>query len=469
MPMSICPVILSGGSGTRLWPLSREHYPKQLLSLFGGKSLLQETACRLSGLENVQPPLIICNEEHRFLIAEQLRQAEMPPQKIILEPVGKNTAPALTLAALYYQSAGADEPMLVMPADHVIQNNELFCNAVKSASLLSEKGRIVTFGIKPTAPEIGYGYIRKGDGHDVRAFVEKPDNETARRYLESGEYYWNSGIFMLKPTVWLAEIRKFHPNIVQACERAFREAIQDDDFLRIDQDAFAQSPSESIDYAVMEKTKHAAVLPLDIGWSDIGAWSSFWEISEQDPQGNVIQGDVYVYETRNSLLVSQHRFVASVGLENIVIIETPDAVLVLNKNHAQNVKEIVNRLKSEKREEYKSHRRVYRPWGYYESVDNGQRFQVKRISVKPGAALSLQMHHHRAEHWVVVKGTAKVTRGEDVFTITENESTFIPLGVKHRLENPGTIPLEIIEVQSGSYLGEDDIVRFEDLYKRNKN
>ena len=467
--MKICPVILSGGSGTRLWPLSREHYPKQLLALFGEQSLLQQTASRLNGLNQAVSPLLVCNEEHRFLIAEQLHAIDISPENIILEPVGRNTAPALTLAALYLDRGHEECIMLVMPADHVITKNAAFHEAVKAGAALANKDQIITFGIKPTTPETGYGYIRKGEGNDVAAFVEKPDLETAKRYLASQEYFWNSGMFMMKPSVWLEEIKRYQPDIFQACEQAFNNAVSDGDFLRVDKSQFSSCPSNSIDYAVMEKTEHAAILPMDIGWSDIGAWSSLWEISKQDSCGNVIQGDVYTHETKNTLLVSRHRFLAGVGLEDIIIVETADAVLVMHKDHAQNVKEIVARLKYDKRPEHLTHRRVYRPWGWYESIDAGDRFQVKRISVNPGAALSLQMHHHRAEHWVVVRGTARVTRGDDVFTLTENESTFIPIGEKHRLENPGTIPLEIIEVQSGSYLGEDDIVRFEDLYNRNKN
>ncbi len=467
--MKINPVILSGGSGTRLWPLSREHYPKQLLCLLGELTLLQQTVSRLDGMQNVAAPLLVCNEEHRFLIAEQLRQMGKAPADIILEPIGRNTAPALTLAALaLLKHAPNDALMLVMPADHVIQSTEKFHAAVKEGITLAEKGQLITFGIFPTAPETGYGYIKKGKGHHVEAFVEKPDAETAKRYVATGEYLWNSGMFMMRASAWLDELKRYHPAMLEACKTAHERGHRDVDFYRIDTQAFASCQSNSIDYAVMEETDKAAVVALDAGWSDIGAWSSLWEASARDAEGNVVQGDVYMHATQNTLLISQHRFLAAVGLDDIIVVETPDAVLVAHKNHAQDVKEVVSRLKSEKRSEYQTHRRVYRPWGSYEGVDAGPRFQVKRLIVNPGAALSLQMHHHRAEHWIVVKGTARVTRGEEVFMLTENQSTYIPLGTKHRLENPGNIPLEIIEVQSGSYLGEDDIVRFEDKYNRAK-
>jgi mannose-1-phosphate guanylyltransferase/mannose-6-phosphate isomerase len=467
--MKINPVILSGGSGTRLWPLSREHYPKQLLCLLGDQTLLQQTVARLDGMENVAAPILVCNEEHRFLIAEQLRQIGKAPVDIVLEPVGRNTAPALTLAALaLLKHASEDVLMLVMPADHVIQHNSIFHAAVTKAVALAEKGRLVTFGIKPTAPETGYGYIKMGEGNSVAAFVEKPDIETAVNYAKSGDYYWNSGMFMMLASVWIAELKRFHPAMLESCKAAYEQGRRDADFYRVNAQAFGSCQSNSIDYAVMEETDKAAVVVLDAGWSDIGAWSSLWEASERDAQGNVVQGDVYLHDTQDALLIAQHRFLAAVGLNDIIVVETPDAVLVAHKKQAQNVKEIVARLKNEKRSEYQSHRRVYRPWGYYEGIDAGQRFQVKRLMVKAGAALSLQMHHHRAEHWIVVKGTARVTRGEETFMLTENQSTYIPLGTTHRLENPGNIPLEIIEVQSGSYLGEDDIVRFEDRYNRHQ-
>ncbi|MDH3513969.1 MAG: mannose-1-phosphate guanylyltransferase/mannose-6-phosphate isomerase [Gammaproteobacteria bacterium] len=467
--MKINPVILSGGSGTRLWPLSREHYPKQLLCLLGNQTLLQQTVARLDGMKDVAAPLLVCNEEHRFLIAEQLRQMGKSPADILLEPVGRNTAPALTIATLaLLKHAPEDVLMLVMPADHVIRDNSRFRDAVAKAAALAEKGHLVTFGIKPAGPETGYGYIKKGDGDAVAAFVEKPDRETAVRYVESGDYYWNSGMFMMLASAWIAELERLHPAMLESCRAAYEQGNRDSDFYRVNAQAFGSCLPNSIDYAVMEETDKAAMVALDAGWLDIGAWSSLWEASAQDAEGNVVQGDVYLHDTENTLLIAQHRFLAAVGLNDIIVVETPDAVLVAHKNQAQNVKEIVARLKSEKRSEYQAHRRVYRPWGYYEGIDAGQRFQVKRLMVKPGAALSLQMHHHRAEHWIVVKGTARVTRGEETFMLTENQSTYIPLGTTHRLENPGNIPLEIIEVQSGSYLGEDDIVRFEDKYNRTK-
>lgn len=467
--MKINPVILSGGSGTRLWPLSREHYPKQLLCLLGEQTLLQQTVSRLDGMPDVAAPLLVCNEDHRFLIAEQLRQIEKTPADIILEPVGRNTAPALTLAALALRKhAAADALMLVMPADHVIQDVGKFHAAIKEGMALAQKGRLITFGIVPTAPETGYGYIKRGGGNDVSAFVEKPDAQTAGRYLASGEYLWNSGMFMMLASAWLDELNKYHPAMLEACGIAYERGRRDADFYRVDGQAFDSCQSNSIDYAVMEKTGKAAVVSLDAGWSDIGAWSSLWDASPRDSEGNVMSGDVHAHATRNALLIAQHRFLAAVGLDDIIVVETSDAVLVAHKKYAQDVKQVVSRLKSEKRSEYQTHRRVYRPWGYYEGIDAGPRFQVKRLMVKSGAALSLQMHHHRAEHWIVVKGTARVTKGEEVFMLTENQSTYIPLGTTHRLENPGNIPLEIIEVQSGSYLGEDDIVRFEDRYNRHQ-
>ena len=468
--MKINPVILSGGSGTRLWPLSREHYPKQLLALLGEQTLLQQTVSRLDGMKHVAAPLLVCNEEHRFLIAEQMRQLGKAPADIVLEPVGRNTAPALTLAALaLLKHAPDDALMLVMPADHIIQDTDNFRAAVEQGAALAEKGRLVTFGIVPTAPETGYGYIKMGDGNNVAAFIEKPDIETASRYVAAGDHFWNSGMFMMQASVWLDELNRYHPAMLEACQAAYEQGQRDADFYRVNALAFGSCQSNSIDYAVMEETDKAAVVVLDAGWSDIGAWSSLWEASARDAQGNVVQGDVYLHATKNTLLISQHRFLAAVGLDDIIVVETPDAVLVAHKQHAQSVKEIVNRLKAEKRSEYQTHRRVYRPWGSYEGIDAGQRFQVKRLMVNPGASLSLQMHHHRAEHWVVVKGTARVTKGDEVFMLTENQSTYIPLGTTHRLENPGTIPLEIIEVQSGSYLGEDDIVRFEDQYNRHRS
>ncbi len=468
------PVILSGGSGSRLWPLSREHYPKQLLALVSDRSLLQETARRLEGLE-AAASLVVCNEAHRFLVAEQMRQLGKTVGRIILEPVGRNTAPALTLAALFLRDSGQDPVMLVMPADHVIQDKAAFLRAVKHGAEFAQQGQLVTFGILPSAPEAGYGYIRKGaavgatETWQVAAFVEKPDVATAESYLKSGHYFWNSGIFMLRPSAWLDELERLRPDIARACDAAFAGASIDGDFLRAERAAFSACPSDSIDYAVMEKTARAVVVPLAAGWSDIGAWSALSQIIPQDDAGNVMRGDVLAHATKNTTIIAEHRLVAAVGLENIVVVETADAVLVAHRDHSQKVKDVVAQLKSQQRDEYKTHRKVYRPWGSYEGVDAGPGFQVKRIVVNPGAALSLQMHRHRAEHWVVVNGTAKVTRGEEVFMLEPNQSTYIPPTVKHRLENPGAQPLELIEVQSGSYLGEDDIVRFEDLYNRCDN
>lgn len=465
---TIYPVVLSGGAGTRLWPLSREQHPKQLLCLTGNHTLLQDTALRAKAVAGSADPLFVCNEEHRFLVAEQARELGITPMEVVLEPIGRNTAPAATIAALYLSQRDKDAVMLIMPADHIIRDSAAFEAAVSNGLALAQTGMLVTFGIVPTAPEIGYGYIRRGKDNRVAAFVEKPDLETAQQYLKAGDYLWNSGIFLIRADVWLKEINQHRPDILQTCLATFEKSTRDAEFFRLDRQLFTDCPKDSIDYAVMEKTQHAAVVPLDAGWSDVGAWPALWEISERDGDGNVIQGDVLLHATVNTLVVSQHRLVAAVGLENIIVVETPDAVLIAHKDKAQDVRQIVDQLKGKKRSEHQVHRRVYRPWGSYEGIDAGERFQVKRLIVKPGATLSLQMHHHRAEHWVVVCGTARVTRGEEVFMLSENQSTYIPLGVKHRLENPGSIPLEIIEVQSGSYLGEDDIVRFDDVYNRHK-
>lgn len=470
--MSLYPVILSGGSGSRLWPLSREHFPKPLLPLVSSQTLLQDTACRLDEIDDLADAVYVCNEEHRFLLAEQVAQIGKRPATIILEPEGRNTAPALTLAALFLLQKDPHAMMIVMPADHVIKEASCFVEAVQQGRASAEAGKLVTFGIVPDSAETGYGYIQHDSGDTVNGayrvgqFVEKPDLETAERYLAAGDYYWNSGIFLMRADKWLQEMTGNRPDIVAACRAAMEAGKQDSDFFRIDQDSFRACPSDSIDYAVMEKTDDAVVIPVSAGWSDVGAWPALWNICPRDESGNVIQGDVIAYDTNNAFLLAQHRCLATVGLDNIIVIETADAVLVASKDKAQDVKEIVSQLKKEKREEYKVHREVFRPWGSYQGIDAGSRFQVKRLSVKPGAQLSLQMHHHRAEHWVVVKGTALVTCGEQVFHLHENESTYIPMGEKHRLENPGEIPLEIIEIQSGSYLGEDDIVRFEDIYDR---
>ncbi|MFA7269541.1 MAG: mannose-1-phosphate guanylyltransferase/mannose-6-phosphate isomerase [Sterolibacterium sp.] len=482
--MKLQPVILCGGSGTRLWPLSREQYPKQLLVLSGDHSMLQDTALRLNGdlgWENAEPlaPLVVSNEEYRFITAEQLHQVNIRPQALILEPCGRNTAPALTLAAICALVAGQDPVLAVMPADHIINDLAAFRAATRRGAECAERGQLVTFGITPTEAHTGYGYIRAGasltDGvSELAAFVEKPDRATAERYLANGNYFWNSGIFMLKASLWMQQIRRFRPDIAQACERAMAGSEIDRDFVRVNRELFAACPSDSIDYAVMEpltadearQDSPAVVIPLLAQWSDVGAWDALWDIGSKDAAGNVMQGDVLAVDTRDSLLISQSRLVASVGLRDAVVVETPDAVLVAHRDHIQQVKDIVAKLKTDKRPESNAHRKVHRPWGWYDSLDAGERFQVKRIVVSPGASLSLQMHHHRAEHWVVVTGTARVTKGEEVFILSENQSTYIPLGTLHRLENPGKVQLEIIEVQSGTYLGEDDIVRFDDTYGR---
>lgn len=480
----LVPVILAGGGGTRLWPLSREHYPKQFLSISGGDSLLQQTAVRLNGLSSdcrILPPIVVCNETHRFLVAEQLRLSGNAASEIVLETAGRNTAPAFTAAALRASRDGNDPVLMMMPADHAIVDVDAFRQSVGQGLLHAAHGRLVVFGVVPSRPETGYGYIELGapcEGGDgsrlLKRFVEKPDRDRARQYVASGNFLWNSGMFMMKASVWLNAVRRFRTDIFEACLDAVSGARIDGDFVRLGADAFARCPSDSIDYAVMEKLGEgqssefqAMVVPLDCGWSDVGAWSSLWEVSERDADGNVVKGDVCTIATRDSVIVSEHRFVGALGCENLVIVETADAVMVAPRDRAQDVRQVVEWLKEHGREERLSHRRVYRPWGTYEGIDSGDRFQVKRIVVKPGGKLSLQMHHHRAEHWIVVKGTARVTRGEEVFLLSENQSTYIPLGVRHRLENPGTIPLEIIEVQSGPYLGEDDIVRFEDVYNRN--
>lgn len=463
----VLPIILSGGSGTRLWPLSRESYPKQFLPLVGDKSMLQSTWLRAAPVAG-HAPIVVANEEHRFMAAEQLQQLGVKPSAILLEPKGRNTAPAIAVAALEATRDGADPLLLVLPSDHVIGNEAAFQAAVKVAAEAAAQGKLVTFGIKPTAPETGYGYIKAGAGTGASAverFVEKPDLATAHSYLASGEYYWNSGMFLFRASRYLEELRKFHPAIADACQKAWENGKRDADFTRLDKDAFAASPSDSIDYAVMEKTADAVVVPLDAGWNDVGSWSSLLDVSNQDAQGNAHHGDVIQLDCQNTYAYGS-RLIAMVGLEDVVVVETPDAVLVGHRDRIQEVKDVVSQIKTAGRSEATWHRKVYRPWGAYDSIDMGQRHQVKRITVKPGAVLSLQMHHHRAEHWIVVSGTAEVTRGEEVLLLTENQSTYIPLGVTHRLRNPGKLPLELIEVQSGSYLGEDDIVRFEDTYGR---
>jgi mannose-1-phosphate guanylyltransferase/mannose-6-phosphate isomerase len=474
----IQPVVLSGGSGTRLWPLSRELYPKQLLPLVGENSLLQDTLGRLDGIAGAVPPLLVCNEQHRFIVAEQMRLVGMQGS-ILLEPAGRNTAPALTLAALAAMQAGADPVLVVMPADHVIADVAAFGAAVRLAVGLAQAGHLVTLGITPDCPETGYGYVRLGavieggPAFALSGFVEKPDAETAQKYLDAGDYLWNSGIFVMRASVWCAALDVCRPDIFEACSQAWDGRRVDGDFVRVDATAFADCPADSVDYAVMERLSPdlaglppGAVVPLAAGWSDVGAWDALWEVLPKDEAGNAWRGDVLLHDTHNTLAISGGRLLACVGVRDLVVVETPDAVLVAHHDSTQDVKQIVDALKARGRAETVTHRKVFRPWGWYDGVDGGERFQVKRIMVKPGAMLSLQMHHHRAEHWIVVRGTARVTRGDEVFLVTENQSTYIPLGERHRLENPGTLPLEMIEVQSGSYLGEDDIVRFEDSYGR---
>lgn len=469
----IIPVILSGGSGTRLWPLSRALYPKQLLPLVTDKTMLQETVLRLSGIEDLGPVCCICNEHHRFLVAEQLREVTGSLGGIILEPAGRNTAPAAAVAAMHALSKFQDPVLLLLPADHVIRDTEALSGAVAEGYSAAASGSLVTFGIVPSGPETGYGYIRAetgvADGRSCRPvveFVEKPDLATAEGYVQSGGYFWNSGMFLFRADVFLEELQRSNPEMLDSCRTAYEKAAADLDFLRLDREAFSACPSDSIDYAVMEKTSRAVVVPLDAGWNDVGAWSALWELNGHDSADNVLKGDVLVHDVRNSYIHATSRLVAVVGLEDQIVVETPDAVLVASRDRVQEVKAIVRQLDASKRSEAETHLRVYRPWGTYETVDLADRFQVKRIVVKPGAALSLQKHYHRAEHWIVVKGTALITVGQNEITLCEDQSTYIPMGTLHRLENPGKIPLELIEVQTGSYLGEDDIVRFDDRYGR---
>ena len=465
--MDLQPVLLSGGSGTRLWPLSREAYPKQFLPLVGEATMLQDTWARVAPLA-ARPPIVVANEEHRFLAAEQLRRVGVDHAAIVLEPVGRNTAPAIAAAALQAQAGGGDPLLLALPSDHVVRDAEGFRAAVRAAMPAAEAGALVTFGIVPSAPETGFGYIEAAAGEGVRdvlRFVEKPDAATAQSYLDAGGYYWNSGMFLFRASRYLAELERFRPDILSAVRAAFGFARHDGDFIRLDSDAFAASPSDSIDYAVMEKTDAARVLPVDIGWNDVGSWSALWDVSEQDADGNARHGDVIAVDSRNSYAYAR-RLVALVGVDDLVVVETDDAVLVARKDRVQGVKAVVAQLKADQRSHAVLHREVHRPWGSYDSIDQDAGFQVKRIKVKPGARLSLQSHQHRAEHWIVVRGTARVTRDNDVFELHANQSTYIPLGAKHRLENPGSEMLELIEVQSGDYLGEDDIVRYEDVYGR---
>lgn len=482
MTTPIVPVILSGGSGSRLWPVSRKLRPKQFLPLIRpDRTLFQSTLERLDGVPGIQPVLVVCNEEHRFMVAEQLCEIDHPHQGILLEPVGRNTAPAVALAALYLQAkesgkASPDPIMLVLPADHVIPDVPAFQQVVTAAREVADAGFLVTFGITPTAPETGYGYIQRGEALDdlpqayrVAAFAEKPDAATAQRYLEDGQYWWNSGIFMFKASTFLHELETYQPEILAACHKTLRQARHDLDFIRMDAAAFAACPANSVDYAVMERTSHAAILPLSAGWSDVGAWSAVWEVCEQDADSNVVRGNVIAQDATGNLVFTEDRLVTLLGVQDLVVIDTKDATLVTHRSRAQDVKRIVNALEAEGRSEAIIHRLVNRPWGCYDSIDMGERFQVKRITVKPGEKLSLQKHHHRAEHWIVVKGTAEVTCDERIFLLTENQSTYIPLGSVHRLANPGRVPLELIEVQSGSYLAEDDIVRLEDQYGRRED
>lgn len=476
----ISPIILSGGSGTRLWPYSRSQYPKQFLPLTSDSTMLQQTIGRLQQFdklkESISSPIIICNEDHRFIVAEQLRAINISPCDILLEPFGRNTAPAIALAALsLVHKDQADSLMLVLPADHVIQNIPAFEVAIKCAVNQAEAGKLVTFGIVPTAPETGYGYIKTGNkinkqnAFDVEQFVEKPDLETAKIYVDSGDFLWNSGMFLFKASRYLRDLEKFNPNILSCCKNAINQSTSDLDFTRISPEDFAGCPNDSIDYAVMEKTTDAVIVPLDAQWSDVGSWSALWEVSEQDIDGNVLKkgdGDIIALDSTNCFIQAENKLIATIGLSDAVVVETDDAIMVANKDRVQDIKKIVEQLKDEERSECSLHRKVYRPWGYYDSIDAGKRFQVKRIVVNPGAQLSLQMHHHRAEHWVIVEGTAKVRCGEKTMLLSENQSTYIPLGEVHQLSNPGKCPLEIIEVQSGSYLGEDDIVRLEDIYGR---
>jgi mannose-1-phosphate guanylyltransferase/mannose-6-phosphate isomerase len=466
------PVLLSGGSGTRLWPLSREAYPKQFLPLAGSDTMLQATWKRIAPLAGAAP-IVVAGEDHRFLVAEQLRQSGAPVPAIVLEPIGRNTAPAIAAAALQATLGGEDPVLLVLPSDHVVRDEAGFRHAVIAAMPAAEAGAMVTFGIVPTAPETGFGYIQVEAGHaeagegarKVLRFVEKPDAATAQAFMDAGSYFWNSGMFLFRASRYLEELGRFRPDILAGVRRAFAAAARDGDFIRLEREAFAATPADSIDYAVMERTDAAMLLPVDIGWNDVGSWSALWDVAQRDADGNATVGDVIAVDSRNSY-VHARRLVALVGVEDMIVVETDDAVLVARKDRVQQVKDVVARLKAEHRSQAALHREVHRPWGSYDSVDTGHNFQVKRIKVRPGAALSLQSHAHRAEHWIVVRGTARVTRDEEVFELQANQSTYIPIGARHRLENPGEGVLELVEVQSGDYLGEDDIVRYEDVYGR---
>ena len=467
----LIPVVLCGGSGTRLWPLSRDTYPKQFLPLLGTQSLLQRTVQRVAGLPQVMAPLMVTHESSRFIVAEQLREAGIRDAKILLEPMRRNTAPAIASAALCALARHEDPLMLVLPSDHLIKDTAAFHRAIEIASSAALDGKLVTFGIKPNRAETGYGYIcanepDPGSARPVLEFVEKPDRHTAEQYVANGNYYWNSGMFLFRARTFLEELEQHQPDVLKACRESMQDAAQDIDFVRLDEAAYAKNPDIAVDYAVMERTQNAAMVALDADWSDIGSWASVWEAADKDERNNATQGDALLEGCENCLVHGTDRLVVAVGLRNVVVVETPDAVLVMDADHAQQAKQVVKRLSDAQRTEATQHRKIFRPWGSYDSIGTGKRFQVKRISVKQGAKLSLQMHHHRAEHWVVVSGTAKITNGENEYLLTENQSTYIPVGIVHSLENPGKIPLELIEIQSGEYLGEDDIVRLQDRYGR---
>lgn len=468
----IIPIILAGGSGTRLWPLSRTHYPKQLLKLFGDVTMLQQTLLRLKGIPDLAAPIVVCNEEHRFMVAEQLHEIGEKNASILLEPVARNTAPALAIAAIHAANLENDPVLLVLSADHMIREVDVFQRAVKNAVIAADKNHLATFGVQPTRPETGYGYIKtkKNDADSifsaVEKFVEKPNLETAQAYLDEGCYFWNSGMFVFKASVFLKELKVQSPELVAAVEAAKANSKQDLDFIRIDKNTFAQAPNISIDYALMEKSQNVVCVPLNAGWSDVGDWKSFSDLNDKDNSGNSFIGDSIDVGSTNTLVFSRDKLVATLGVDNLMIINTPDAVLVADKNQAQQVKSIITQIEKQKRKEHLQHREIYRPWGCYDAIDDGDRYQVNLIRVKPGGSLSLQIHHHRAEHWIVVKGTALVQKGDEEYLLSENESTYIPLGIAHRLSNPGKIPLEIVEVQSGPYLEDDDVVRLEDSYGR---
>jgi len=466
----IVPVILSGGSGKRLWPLSRTLFPKQFLNLINDTTLFQDTILRLP--EDISDPLVVCNEEHRFLVAEQLRQIKINNSGIILEPTGKNTAPAIALAALKLLNNNQDPMLLVLSADHLIQNIKSFHKSIKTARTIAEQGKMVALGVLPIKPETGYGYIEfdnshKADYYDIKSFKEKPSLEIAKKYLDLGNYFWNSGIFMFKASVYLDELKKFEPEILSSCKKSYKNTYKDLDFVRLDNDKFSKCPEKSIDYAVMERTKDAVVVPLESNWFDIGSWGKLWEVKQKDSNNNVVEGDVILNEVKNSYIHSSNRLVSAIGVSNLVIIDTQDALLVSDKKDTQSIKNIVEKLNTDDRSESINHRTVYRPWGHFDSIDYGNDFKVKRIFVNPSSKISLQKHRHRAEHWVVVSGIALITCGNQVFELKENQSTYIPKGEIHRLENCEATPLEIIEIQTGKHLGEDDIIRLEDDYQRN--